>query len=359
MSTKNISGNYRTRAYPIVNIESLYLTNQLEKELVAGSIFNYAKKFGYLYISGHQVSGTLINDALLLAKSFFALSFQRKLKYYIGNSPNHRGYVPVCEKGDYDDEEIRRYEAFDLGVDLSPLSPNSYSNPLLGPNIWPNIPHFQTVISRLFDALIKLAYLLTSAVETCLGLERDFLISKMSTPTSQLRLIHYLNDIDIKFLPSNEHDNSMGAHTDYECFTILHQFSKGLQVLDANDSWINVPPIPNALVVIIGDTLEAWTGGYLKSTVHRVRTDGQERYSMPFFMATNFDTIIEPVPGYNNSNSSYSPMIAGYHLMKMLSRDFPYLNKRYGSGGKNHYGTYTEGNPFERRLRSCKENLAA
>ncbi|MEM7645051.1 MAG: hypothetical protein AAF366_21445, partial [Pseudomonadota bacterium] len=36
----------------------------------------------------------------------------------IGESPNHRGYVPFTEKGDYPDEVNRNYEAFDLGLDL-------------------------------------------------------------------------------------------------------------------------------------------------------------------------------------------------------------------------------------------------
>merc|ERR1712129_110505 len=43
-----------------------------------------------------------------------------------------------------------------------------------------------------------------------------------------------------------------------------------------------------------GDMLGRWTGHHFKSTVHRVaNTSTQERFSVPFFLEPNLDTLIE------------------------------------------------------------------
>ena len=57
------------------------------------------------------------------------------MRYYIGNSYNHRGYVPVTEKGSYSDEEVRLYEAFDLSYELEGYIPDEEFN-LKGVNQW-------------------------------------------------------------------------------------------------------------------------------------------------------------------------------------------------------------------------------
>ena len=71
--------------------------------------------------------------------------------YYIGNSRNHRGYVPFTEKGDYADEVHRNYEAFDLGLDLPPDDPDYLAgNPILGPNVWPDLPGFKETVAQYY-----------------------------------------------------------------------------------------------------------------------------------------------------------------------------------------------------------------
>ena len=35
--------------------------------------------------------------------------------------------------------------------------------------------------------------------------------------------------------------------------------------------WVDVPALPNTILVNLGDMLERWTNGLYKSTMHRVR----------------------------------------------------------------------------------------
>mmetsp|Transcript_41891 Transcript_41891/g.118772 ORF Transcript_41891/g.118772 Transcript_41891/m.118772 type:complete len:194 (+) Transcript_41891:401-982(+) len=134
-----------------------------------------------------------------------------------------------------------------------------------------------------------------------MGVDSDAFASLFTCPAVTLRLLHYVystnggggragcGDLGVEY----KKEIACGAHTDYGCFTLLHQDATGgLEVCDATGAWREVPYIPNAFVVNIGDMLQMWTGGLFKSTVHRVvyyrekqtgRPKDTDRYSIPFF----------------------------------------------------------------------------
>ncbi|KAF2736552.1 Clavaminate synthase-like protein [Polyplosphaeria fusca] len=97
-----------------------------------------------------------------------------------------------------------------------------------------------------------------------------------------------------------------GAHSDYGSVTLLFRLpgQPGLEILRPDGMWAGVPvnPAPDALgappiLVNIGDLLSFWTGGMLKSTVHRVAfSGGEERYSMAYFCHPLDDAELETVP---------------------------------------------------------------
>ena len=338
----------RSTPLPVVDIGAMLHGNPVAKFNVAEQVGKAAMDSGFLYIENHGVSEQLIDEVYRYARAFFALDDNEKLRYYIGGSSNHRGFVPVTEKGDYADEGSQRsYEAFDMSLDL-PVTDNLHyhANPLSGPNLWPEIEGFRTCLTDYFDAMRQLGDCLCEAFEIALDLPAGFFRQHMKFPTSQLRLIHYLPQLQ------QEKNVSMGAHTDYECFTILHSKQPGLQILNKDNRWIDAPPIDGAFAVNIGDLLEAWTNKRFVSTAHRVLTNGSERMSLPFFMSTDYETVIEPITGNAGSTAlpEYTPFIAGEHLMGQLLRDFPYLRRRYLNGEINLNMGMPGENPFEKRI---------
>ena len=78
-----------------------------------------------------------------------------------------------------------------------------------------------------------------------------------------------------------------GAHTDINLITILIA-EPGLQVIDSSGDWIDVELPKNSIVINIGDMLQEASGGFYKSTIHRVVNPDDEnnhsRYSMPLFI---------------------------------------------------------------------------
>jgi len=334
---------------PIVDVSSLYREDGRAIEVTARAIGKAARSNGFLYVSGHGIPQASVASVLGQAERFFALPDAEKLRLRIGSERHHRGYVPVTDRGLYADESgDRHYEAFDMALEVNADDSDARNSYLLGPNLWPSLPQFQQVLSSYYDAVAKLAGRLCMAFEVDLGLEPGFFAARMSKPTSQLRLIHYLENE----VPPSYSDMNMGAHTDYECFTILHQSEPGLQVMDLDDNWVEAPPIPGTFVINIGDMLESWTNGIYKATLHRVVNRGRERYSIPFFAAVDQDTKVEPLPQFVSDDRpcAYAPLVAGEHLLTQMVRDFSYMRERIKMGRMPvRFLPTAEVSPFELR----------
>lgn len=312
---------------PIIDISGLRGGHAAKRARVAEEIGRAAHHVGMFYVRGHGIERDLIERVYTQARAFFALPEQVKLESHIARSRNHRGYVPFSEKGDYADEQGERlYEAFDSGLELSATHPAALASPLAGPNVWPLMVGFKNTVTEYYNAIAELGQLMCRAFEHTLGVKRGYFDAFMRAPASQLRLLHYVeNDA-----PPRDEQMQMGAHTDYECFTLLHQGGPGLQSMSVDKQWVDVPPIDDTFVVNIGDMLEVWSNGYFVSNPHRVLNTGKERFSMPFFVAADYDAVIEPVPTAQRAFTArrYAPVVAGEHLINQLMRDFPYLRNR-------------------------------
>lgn len=336
---------------PLIDIGALRFGTPREVMSVANQLGVAARDIGFFRIRNHGISLDLINDTYRMAERFFAQTDAEKQRYYIGRSANHRGYVPFSEKGDYADEVHRNYEAFDLGLDLPESDPDYLAgNLILGPNVWPDLEGFKSTVSRYYGEVAELGRLICAALELFLGLPKGLITKHMSKPVSQLRLLHYVRPEVTK-----DHGSvNMGAHTDYECLTLLHTRNEGLQVMTQDDHWVDVPVDHSAYVVNIGDMLEAWTNGILRSTPHRVVNRSRERFSMPYFVAANHDTMIAPFSQLvgDGRPALYEPFEAGAHLERMLLRDFPYLRQRHRMTAPGPMGDagLAYSNPFESRI---------
>lgn len=141
----------------------------------------------------------------------------------------------------------------------------------------------------------------------------------------------------IKYRPSSnptplarlreEEEIGLGAHTDYECFTLLLQdCNPGLEILSPDGHWISADPVPGGIVVNVADFLMRWTNGVYKSTVHRVvnRTD-RVRYSVPLFFSINYDEKVETLPSCisEETPAKFPPITAGKYILDRLSLTVP------------------------------------
>ncbi|KAF7091884.1 hypothetical protein CFC21_094426 [Triticum aestivum] len=95
--------------------------------------------------------------------------------------------------------------------------------------------------------------------------------------------------------PRPDHVLGLKAHTDGSIITVNFADAEGLQ-LQKNGVWYNVPVVPNALVMNIGDIMEILSNGFFKSLVHRVVTNAEkERLSLVLVYTLELETELEPV----------------------------------------------------------------
>jgi len=75
-------------------------------------------------------------------------------------------------------------------------------------------------------------------------------------------------------IPDNTHIN-LGGHTDIGTITMLFNIVGGIQILPAgkenvNSNWQYIRPEPGCALINMADSLVEWTGGILRSSLHRV-----------------------------------------------------------------------------------------
>ena len=90
------------------------------------------------------------------------------------------------------------------------------------------------------------------------------------------------------------HRTNLIGHTDLGTITMLFNIVGGLQILppgceNTDQNWVYVRPEPGCAIINLGDAMVQWSGGVLRSNIHRVATPpGQqaacERYSVAYFL---------------------------------------------------------------------------
>ncbi|MFD0986039.1 isopenicillin N synthase family dioxygenase [Methyloligella solikamskensis] len=315
---------------PVIDITDLGSDDAEKHKAVVAAIRDAAENVGFLTVTGHGIPQETIDGLLSETKKFFALPEEEKMKAYIGNSTNHRGYVPEGEEVFASGSKDMK-EAFDLSVDLPADDPDYVAgNPMLGPNQWPEgRPEFKEKVMAYYNAAFELGQRLTRGFSEALGLEPEALDKYFEKPPSQLRLIHYPYNPD-----APEDRPGIGSHTDYEAFTLLLPTAPGLEVMNDEGEWIDAPPVPGGIVINIGDMMEVWSNGLFTATSHRVRKVKEERYSFPLFYSCGYWTVVEPLPQFVDEDHppAYEPVTAGEHLHAQTVQTFTYLKDRLARG---------------------------
>jgi isopenicillin N synthase-like dioxygenase len=114
------------------------------------------------------------------------------------------------------------------------------------------------------------------------------------SPNHLLRILHYPP------LTGQEQPGSVraAAHQDINLITLLPAATNnGLEVQDRQGNWYEVPCCLGEIVINVGDMLQMASGGYYRSTTHRVvnpvgDSSRRSRYSMPLFLHPHPTSIL-------------------------------------------------------------------
>ncbi|KAF3454905.1 hypothetical protein FNV43_RR05353 [Rhamnella rubrinervis] len=136
--------------------------------------------------------------------------------------------------------------------------------------------HLARVARALFDSMLK-------------NLNLDTIESKsnLSESNGSLRVYRY------PYYSNADSAWGMDVHTDSSVLSILNQDEVGgLEVLK-DDQWFTVKPIPNTLIVNLGDMMQAISDDEYKSVKHRVKVNKyKERLSICYFVFPEEGSVI-------------------------------------------------------------------
>ncbi|KYG42247.1 hypothetical protein M433DRAFT_146962 [Acidomyces richmondensis BFW] len=278
-------------------------------------LLDAASKFGFVYIEneGTGIQPEDIEEMFQLSKNFFASPEHVKQEVSISSNKagkNHGWLSREVEKLDpATQKRPDMKEAFNIGEPLNGKLQQPLPKPLQ--------PHEQTILQ--FQAKCRrLCQRILECFAIALDLRPDWFATRHDQnkgPSGTIfRLLYYPRVDNIE----DDIDIRAGAHSDYGSITLLFQQpgQPGLEIKTPSGEWAPVAVDPYAdvlgrfnsgtlefrpppILVNIGDLLEDWTAGLLKSTVHRVvfpKEGNFDRYSMAYFCHPLDRALLEPVP---------------------------------------------------------------
>jgi len=274
---------------------------------------------GFFYLINHGVRADLVTELMTQARVFFALPEADKRELLLDQ--RMRGYLPLYYRS-YEGEEragTSHQEGFWIGYDTVP----DRLRPLDGPNQWPSaLPRLRLTMLAYLDALEELSQRMLRLFAGALEFPVDTLLANFTRPTSRLKLNHY----PLQQNPVSENNIGVVPHSDSGCFTILWQDDNGgLEVQNQQGDWVEAPPLADSFVVNIGNILQYWSNGRFSSTPHRViNRHGGDRYSIPFFVNPDFDTVIRPLA--DSVDAGFDAFEYGKYQVDLWRNTFPLAN---------------------------------
>ncbi len=313
---------------PIIDFAPMLGSDRAAKQARAAELRRACTEIGFFYIKNHGVPQALIDATFAECPRFFGLPLPEKMAIHVRNSVNSSGYTPLLEENTDPTARGDLHEAFDIAHELPETEPERAAAARYhGANQWPaaaSLPGFRDAIETYYAAMHALGHRLFAAFALALDLPEDYFVPLTNRPTAILRILSYPSQDG----PIDPRQIGIGAHSDYDCFTILAQETvPALQILNQQGRWIDAPPVRGTFVINIADQMARWTNDIFASTVHRaLNTSGRARYSMPFFLGSNHDTLIEALPGCVSTNrpAKYPPVLAGDYIQSRFDATYAY-----------------------------------
>lgn len=339
LGTADDSQSLKTFTIPVIDIASSYSGSLKDRKEVSQQIREACVSSGFFYVKSYNITLQASRDILAHSKRFFhTLSADQKNALHISKSKYGYGWEPADATSIYGDAEQK--EAFNWGyeADLDPEARDNHPHVQLDGtksdkvNQWPAetaLSGFRNAIKTYHQQVLTLARHLYKLLALSLDLPENYFNPMITDPSVTGRLMYYppapakkesrqpLSDDDDDDDDKDDLTIGLGAHSDYQCFTILLLDSSttpgGLEILSpTTDAWIQALAVPDTLIVNIGDMMMRWTNGLYQSTVHRViNTSAEERFSVPVFFGVDNDQVVE-VGFLIDSFSLRLPMLEGW-----------------------------------------------
>jgi isopenicillin N synthase-like dioxygenase len=325
------SGNAGSDSFiPVIDLSPYFAGTPEGKRRVAEQIGRACREVGFYVIVGHDVDPQLIDGVETVAREFFDLPLDEKMKVHI-EAPGGVGYSAVGDvalahtRGQITPHDLNEtFQIAKVDVTNDAYFQSKAARGMVPINRWPERPvALKNLFTKYYSTMGGLATNLMRLSALALGLPEAYFDDKIDRHISRLNVRLYPEQT-VAPLPDQLR---AGAHTDYGTVTILKPGDTigGLQIADADGNWHDVPMIANSFVINLGDLMARWTNDRWLSTLHRVANPpeeakgGSRRLSIVFFHHPNYDATISCLPTCVEAGSAplYEPItVSDYYSMK-------------------------------------------
>ncbi|GAV71832.1 2OG-FeII_Oxy domain-containing protein/DIOX_N domain-containing protein [Cephalotus follicularis] len=275
---------------------------------ICKQIVEACEDWGIFQVIDHGVDATLISDMTRLAREFFALPPEEKLKFDMSGGKKGGFIVSSHLQGEavQDWREIVTYFSY-------PVRTRDYSR-------WPNKPEaWKDVTKEYSEKLMGLACKLLEVLSEAMGLEKEAL-TKACVDMDQKVVVNFYPKC-----PQPDLTLGLKRHTDPGTITLLLQDQVGgLQATrDNGKTWITVQPVDGAFVVNLGDHGHYLSNGRFKNADHQaVVNSNYSRLSIATFQNPAPEAVVYPLKVRDGEKSILEePMAFSEMYRKKMSKD--------------------------------------
>ncbi|KAG2700536.1 hypothetical protein I3843_06G002100 [Carya illinoinensis] len=313
-NTSSTSNNNQSSSIPPVI--DLFNFEPNCRDLVRESIGRACREWGAFHVTSHGIPTSLLDHIKAAGLSFFKhCPIPDKLKYSCNPSsfasegygsrmlllgkddPHNEGNV-VLDWRDYFDHHT------------FPLSRRN-------PSRWPHFPpDYREIVAMYADQMMTLAQKLMGLISESLGLRSSYIEDAVGELYQNITISYYPP------CPQPELTLGLQSHSDMGAITLLIQDDVGgLQLLNHN-RWVTVPPLSNAILVILADQTEIMTNGKYRSAQHRAITNAtQSRLSVATFHDPAKATKISPASELvEESSPQYREVVYGDYVSSWYTK---------------------------------------
>lgn len=317
---------------PVIDMAATRTADLRRRTVAAKAVGRVCETSGFFAVVNHGMPTAVIDAARAATRAFFALPADQKARAAASPAdPLLRGYGRMIEpdirrdRGP-DGDVLETFVANNLGEPIPAAQRSAAAGPAYyTPNKWPDLPDFRAAYGAYFEAAEDLAIEIMELFALALDLPVNWFADKFDAHMTSIAANQYQG----RSAPPAHGELRKAPHTDWGTLTLLYkdETARGLQVLNSDRQWTDVPSLPGSLIVNIGDLMALWTNDRWASTVHRVVHLGDgtgygSRQSLAFFHQPGYDALIACIPSCAGKDrpARHRPVTFGEYMSGKLRR---------------------------------------
>lgn len=266
------------------------------KEALAKKLSKALQNDGFWAVVGHGIPQKKVDRQFALAKHFFSQPLDEKSKKSVQfDIGDYFGYKPLGGRTVFGTDVLDNVEIFNMAKFTKD---GLYKDVHKQQFIHDHYNEVSTFSREAFEVARKLFVLFAIILE----LDENYFADKHAYDDPSDDHLRYMSYKPRSVEEDAKVENTWSrGHTDFGSLTLLwNQVVCGLQIKVSDGSWKYVRPVDGGIICNVGDTLSFWSGGFFKSTIHRVQRPPPDQVHSPrvglFYFVRPGQTDLEVAP---------------------------------------------------------------